>query len=45
MNIRALSTDNKEAMNTVYNVAYGERTDLKELVSLLKDYLARTTPT
>lgn len=27
MNIRALLTDNKEAINTVYNVAYGERTN------------------
>lgn len=44
MNIRALLTDNKEGMNTVYNVAYGERTDLKELVSLLKDYLGAYDP-
>jgi UDP-N-acetylglucosamine 4-epimerase len=40
MNLRALSSNNKEAVNTVYNVAYGERTDLKELVSLLKEYLS-----
>jgi len=40
MNIRALLTHNKEALNTVYNVAYGERTDLNELVSLLKEYLS-----
>ncbi|MGJ8736195.1 SDR family oxidoreductase [Zobellia laminariae] len=40
MNIRALLTDNKDAVNTVYNVAYGERTDLKELVELLKQYLS-----
>ncbi|WP_209399723.1 SDR family oxidoreductase [Pseudozobellia sp. WGM2] len=39
MNLRALMTDNKEAINTVYNVAYGERTNLKELVTLLKEYL------
>ncbi len=40
MNIRALLTDNKTAINTVYNVAYGERTDLNELVLLLKKYLS-----
>tara|TARA_R110000868_G_scaffold193350_1_gene438176 strand:- start:2972 stop:3970 length:999 start_codon:yes stop_codon:yes gene_type:complete len=40
MNLRAISTNNKEAVNTVYNVAYGERTDLKELVELLKKYLS-----
>ncbi len=39
MNVRALVTKNKEAINTVYNVAYGERTTLNELVGLLKDYL------
>lgn len=40
MNIRALLTDNKDAINTVYNVAYGERTDLNELVGFLKTYLS-----
>ncbi len=40
MNIRAILTDNKDAVNTVYNVAYGERTDLKNLVSILKKYLS-----
>lgn len=45
MNILALITDNKEALNTVYNVAYGERTDLNELVSLLKIYLSKFDPT
>ncbi|CAN0359569.1 unnamed protein product [Scytosiphon promiscuus] len=40
MNIRSIVTDKKEAINTVYNVAYGERTDLNELVSLLKEYLS-----
>lgn len=44
MNLRAISSDNKEAVNTVYNVAYGERTDLKELVSLLKKYLSEFDP-
>ena len=40
MNIRSMITDKIEAVNTVYNVAYGERTDLNELVGLLKQYLS-----
>ena len=40
MNIRAMVSNNPEAVNTVYNVAFGERTDLNELVGLLKDYLS-----
>ncbi len=40
MNIRSMLTDKIEAVNTVYNVAYGERTDLNELVALLKKYLS-----
>lgn len=40
MNIRALISQNMEAINTVYNVAYGERTNLNELVALLKEYLS-----
>ena len=44
MNLRAISSNNKEAINTVYNVAYGERTNLKELVSLLKEYLSAYDP-
>ncbi|MDC6352781.1 SDR family oxidoreductase [Zeaxanthinibacter sp. PT1] len=39
-NIKALIANKPEAVNTVYNVAYGERTDLNELVSLLKEYLS-----
>lgn len=39
-NIRSLATTNSEAVNTVYNVAYGERTTLNELVILLKEYLS-----
>lgn len=41
MNIRAIASTNKEATNTVYNVAYGERTDLKQLITLLKEYLGK----
>ena len=40
MNIRAMVSKNKEAINTVYNTAYGERTTLNELVLLLKEYLS-----
>ncbi len=40
MNLNAITTQNKKALNTVYNVAYGERTTLLELVTLLKTYLS-----
>lgn len=43
-NIRSLIALKKEAVNTVYNVAYGERTDLNELTSLLKEYLGEFDP-
>ena len=39
-NIRSLITNDPQAINTVYNVAYGERTNLKELTTLLKEYLS-----
>ncbi|MEM6376902.1 MAG: SDR family oxidoreductase [Bacteroidota bacterium] len=39
MNIRSLTTTNPEALNTVYNVAFGEQTNLNELVALLVDSL------
>jgi len=44
MNLLAIVTDNKNALNTVYNVAFGERTDLNELVGLLKEYLSEFDP-
>ncbi len=40
MNLLALTTDNQEALNQVYNTAYGDRTTLKELATLLKTYLS-----
>jgi UDP-N-acetylglucosamine 4-epimerase len=40
MNELAILTDNPEAVNTVYNTAYGDRTTLTHLVKLLKDNLA-----
>ncbi|SNR75786.1 SDR family oxidoreductase [Lutibacter flavus] len=36
MNLLAISTTNKNAVNQVYNVAFGERTTLNELVSTLR---------
>jgi len=35
-NIRALFTDNEEALNQVYNIAFGERTTLNELFETIK---------
>lgn len=43
-NIRALLANNPESINTVYNVAFGERTTLNELVALLKEYLSAYDP-
>jgi UDP-N-acetylglucosamine 4-epimerase len=40
MNLLALTTENKEAVNQVYNTAVGDRTNLLELTTLLKEYLA-----
>ena len=40
MNIRAMETTNPEAINTIYNTAYGERTTLNQLVGNLKEYLS-----
>ncbi|MHA7831051.1 MAG: SDR family oxidoreductase [Flagellimonas sp.] len=40
MNILAIKSNNKKAVNKVYNVAFGERTTLNELVSSLKKYLS-----
>ncbi|MEZ2415468.1 SDR family oxidoreductase [Muriicola sp. E247] len=41
MNIRAILAEDKNALNTVYNVAFGERTNLNELVVLLKKHLSK----
>lgn len=40
MNELAMTTQNPEAINTVYNTAFGDRTTLTQLVGLLKDYLS-----
>lgn len=44
MNELALFTENPEAVNTVYNTAFGERTTLNELVNGLKENLAAFDP-
>lgn len=44
MNILALNTTNMDAVNTVYNTAFGERTTLNQLVSYLKEFLSKFDP-
>lgn len=43
-NIRALTTERPESINTVYNIAYGQQTTLNELIHLLKEYLTLHDP-
>lgn len=40
MNLLALTTTNPEAVNTVYNTAYGEQTTLNQLAGFLKGFLS-----
>ncbi|RYM33454.1 SDR family oxidoreductase [Brumimicrobium glaciale] len=40
MNLLAMTTENKSALNQVYNTAVGDRTTLLELTELLKKHLA-----
>ena len=40
MNERAMTTQNPEAVNTVYNTAFGDRTTLNEMVKYLKQFLS-----
>lgn len=44
MNLLALTSENNEAQNQVYNTAFGERTTLNDLVKYLKEYLADFDP-
>ncbi len=39
INMQCLDVINKDAINQVYNVAFGERTTLNELIAYLKNYL------
>ena len=36
----AMTTNNKNAVNQIYNTAYGERTTLNQLVGYLKEFLS-----
>ena len=40
MNLLALITDKEEALNQIYNTAVGDRTTIKEMAELLKEYLS-----
>lgn len=40
MNELAIKTENPEAINTVYNTAFGDRNTLNNLISYLKEYLS-----
>ncbi len=44
MNLKAITSQNKASYNQVYNVAFGERTTLLELTTLLKEYLSEFDP-
>tara|TARA_R100001369_G_scaffold92896_1_gene141016 strand:+ start:25454 stop:26452 length:999 start_codon:yes stop_codon:yes gene_type:complete len=44
MNLLALTSENENALNEVYNTAFGDRTNLLELTTLLKNYLAEYDP-
>ncbi len=44
MNELAMTTTNKEALNTVFNTAYGDRNTLNDLVGYLKAYLSDYNP-
>ena len=40
----SLVTTNKKAINTVYNIAYGDRNTLNDLIFYLKDCLSKYDP-
>ena len=44
MNDLAMTTENLEAVNTVYNTAYGDRNTLNDLVGYLKSFLTEYDP-
>lgn len=45
MNLLAMTTTSPEAVNQVYNTAFGERNSLNQLVGYLKEYLSENDPT
>lgn len=44
MNMLAMTTTNPEAVNQVYNTAFGERTTLNQLTVYLRDFLGEKDP-
>ncbi len=44
MNLLALTSENEDAVNQVYNTAVGDRTNLLELTTLLKENLSKYDP-
>lgn len=44
MNMLAMNTENPEALNQIYNTAFGERTTLNDLVKYLKEFLGAKDP-
>lgn len=45
MNLLALTTNNQNALNTVYNTAFGDRTTLNQMIDYLKEFLSEFDPT
>lgn len=44
MNMLAMTTENPEAVNQIYNTAFGERTTLNQLVGYLREFLGAKDP-
>ena len=44
MNELAMTTQNQNAINTVYNTAYGDRNNLNDLIGYLKEFLSAFDP-
>ena len=44
MNILAMTAENPEAVNQIYNTAFGERTTLNQLIGYLKEFLSEFDP-
>ena len=44
MNMLALTTENSEAVNQIYNTAFGDRTTLTQLVDYLREFLGEKDP-
>lgn len=44
MNELAMTSENTEAVNTVYNTAFGDRTTLNDLVKYLREFLSEYDP-